>query len=73
MPIQILPRDLKRALDLFEADPSRAWRVGELATACGVAPRTLQSAFVDLLAARRSSFCVTNVSHWRERSYWLRQ
>ncbi len=40
-----LPRDVKKALDLLETDPARAWTVGKLAAACGVARRTLQKHF----------------------------
>ena len=41
----IVPRDVKKALDLLYADPARAFRLDELAAACGVAPRTLQKHF----------------------------
>jgi adenylate cyclase len=40
-----LPRDVKKALALFRANPGRDHRLGELAAACGVAPRTLQKHF----------------------------
>lgn len=39
------PRYLRKALDLVEADVARAWTVGEIAAACGVARRTLQKHF----------------------------
>ncbi len=39
------PRHLRKALDLVEADIARAWTVGEIAAACGVARRTLQKHF----------------------------
>ncbi len=42
---QPLPRDLRQALRLLEAEPARPWRIGELAAACGTAPRTLQKRF----------------------------
>ena len=45
MSLQILPRDLKRALELIKADPTRGWTIGELAKSCGMAPRTLQKRF----------------------------
>jgi TolB-like protein len=41
----ILPRDVKKALDLLKADPSRERSIDELAQACGVARRTLQKHF----------------------------
>ena len=41
----IVPRELKRALELIEGDPSRAWTVVELAAASRLAPRTLQKHF----------------------------
>jgi AraC-like DNA-binding protein/tetratricopeptide (TPR) repeat protein len=40
-----LPRDVRKALDLLEADPGRERSVKALAAACGVAPRTLQKHF----------------------------
>ena len=45
MSVQILPRDLKRALELIRADPTRGWTIGELAKSCGMTPRTLQKRF----------------------------
>jgi TolB-like protein len=42
---QLVPGPLKRALDLFQADPARGWTVGEIASACGVGRRTLQRYF----------------------------
>jgi len=45
MPARILPRDLKKAVDLIEADPARAWNLSELAETCGVARRTLHKRF----------------------------
>ncbi len=44
-----LPRDLNRALDRIKAEPERRWTVVELASACGVAPRTLQRHFRQFL------------------------
>jgi AraC-like DNA-binding protein len=40
-----LPRGLKKAIEWLEAEPARAWRLRDLAAACGVAPRTLQKHF----------------------------
>ena len=45
----LLPRDVKKALDLLTADPARERSVGELAAACGVAGRTLQKHFRQFL------------------------
>ena len=42
---QLVPGPLKKALDLLEADPARAWTVDEIASACGIARRTLQRQF----------------------------
>jgi AraC-like DNA-binding protein/tetratricopeptide (TPR) repeat protein len=43
--VPILPRDVKKALDLLKADPARERSIDELAAACGVARRTLQKHF----------------------------
>lgn len=42
---RVVPRDVRKALTLLEADPARKWSVRTLAAACGVAPRTLQKHF----------------------------
>ena len=41
----LLPRDVKKALDLMRADPAHERSIAELAAACGVAGRTLQKHF----------------------------
>ena len=41
----LLPRDVKKALELFRTDPARDDSVGEIAAACGVARRTLEKHF----------------------------
>jgi len=41
----LLPRDVKKAMELMRADPASARSIGELAAACGVARRTLQKHF----------------------------
>ncbi len=41
----LLPRDVRKALDVLRADVARERRVGELAQICGVATRTLQKHF----------------------------
>ena len=38
---QPLPIGLKKAIERLESEPARAWRLGDLAAAVGVAPRTL--------------------------------
>jgi AraC-like DNA-binding protein/TolB-like protein len=40
-----LPRSLKRAIEKLEAEPERPWRFCDLASVCGVSPRTLQKHF----------------------------
>ena len=40
-----LPRSLKKAIERLEAEPDRAWRLVDLAAACGVITRTLQKHF----------------------------
>jgi AraC-like DNA-binding protein/tetratricopeptide (TPR) repeat protein len=40
-----LPNDVRKAIEWLEAEPARPWRLGDLAAACGVAPRTLQKHF----------------------------
>src|SRR6478736_5348482 len=42
---QPLPRGLRKAIERLESEPARAWRLDDLATAAGVAPRTLQKHF----------------------------
>jgi AraC-like DNA-binding protein/tetratricopeptide (TPR) repeat protein len=41
----LLPRDVKKAMELMRADPAGRRSIGELAAACGVASRTLQKHF----------------------------
>lgn len=45
MSTRVHPRHLRKALDLLEAEPERAWTASRLAAACGVARRTLQKHF----------------------------
>lgn len=45
MPTTLLPRDVKQALVLLNADPVREHTLQDLAAACRVAPRTLQKHF----------------------------
>jgi TolB-like protein len=44
--VPILPRDVRKALDLIAKEPARSRSVGELAAACGVARRTLEKHFM---------------------------
>jgi TolB-like protein len=43
--VPILPRDVKKALELLKADPARARTIDGLAAECGVARRTLEKHF----------------------------
>ena len=43
--MQVLPHDVKQALELLRADPARERSVDELAAACGVGRRTLEKHF----------------------------
>ncbi|KAB2919970.1 MAG: helix-turn-helix transcriptional regulator [Hyphomicrobiaceae bacterium] len=61
MSTELHPWYLHKSIELVEADPTRAWTIGELATSCGVARRTLQKHF------RRDLGC-TPVEHIR----WVR-
>ena len=45
----LLPRDVRKALDVLRADVARERSVGELAAICGVATRTLQKHFKQFL------------------------
>lgn len=56
MSLQILPHDLKRALELIKADPTRGWTMGELAKSSGMAPRTLQKRFQQFVGHGPLSF-----------------
>jgi len=55
-PLPPLPRDLKKAIEWLEAEPMRPWRLGDLATACGVSQRTLQKHFRRFLGRAPLSF-----------------
>jgi transcriptional regulator GlxA family with amidase domain len=41
----LLPRNLKRAIDLLRSDPARAWTIGALAASCNIPRRTLEKHF----------------------------
>jgi AraC-like DNA-binding protein/tetratricopeptide (TPR) repeat protein len=45
MPVQTLPRHLKKAIDLLQADLARGWKVDDLARLCQVPRRTLEKHF----------------------------
>ena len=51
-----LPRSLKRATEKLEAEPERPWRLCDLASACGVSPRTLQKHFIRFLGRAPRTF-----------------
>jgi AraC-like DNA-binding protein/tetratricopeptide (TPR) repeat protein len=54
-----LPRDVKKAIDLFQADPGRAWKIGEIAHLCGVSRRTLEKHFNHFLGCAPLKFLHT--------------
>jgi AraC-like DNA-binding protein len=41
----LLPRNLKKAIDLLRSDPARAWTIGALAASCDIPRRTLEKHF----------------------------
>jgi AraC-like DNA-binding protein/TolB-like protein len=41
----LLPRDVRKAIDLLKADPARAWTIPALAASCGTPRRTLEKHF----------------------------
>ena len=41
----LLPRNLKKAIDLLQTDPARAWTIGALAASCDIPRRTLEKHF----------------------------
>ncbi len=45
MPVQPLPRQLKKAIDLLKTDLARGWKVDDLARLCQVPRRTLEKHF----------------------------
>ena len=45
MPVQPLPRNVKRAIDLLLADLGRGWKVDDLARLCQIPRRTLEKQF----------------------------
>jgi AraC-like DNA-binding protein/tetratricopeptide (TPR) repeat protein len=40
-----LPRDVRKAIDLLQGDPGRAWKIDDIARLCGVPRRTLEKHF----------------------------
>ena len=53
---KLLPRDLKKAVDRLEAEPSRSWTLDDLATVSGVARRTLHKRFRRFLSCTPMEF-----------------
>jgi transcriptional regulator GlxA family with amidase domain len=45
MPRQVLPNDVKKAIDLVRSDLARRWTVKDLARLCGVRRRTMEKHF----------------------------
>ena len=68
---KVLPRHLRKAVERLEADPARAWTVGEIAAGSGVAPRTLQRQFRRFLGCLPMQF-VRDLRLDRARSEVLR-
>ena len=56
MDSRLLPRGLKLAIKLIRSDFARAWTVGELAAACGLARRTMQTQFRSFIGAAPLQF-----------------
>ena len=56
MDSRLLPRGLKRAIDLIQRDFARPWTVPQLASASGVARRTLQTQFRRFIGASPLQF-----------------
>ncbi len=52
----LLPRGLKLAIKLIRSDFARAWTVDELAAACGLARRTMQTQFRSFVGATPLEF-----------------
>src|SRR6266545_448797 len=53
---RLLPRSLKAAIELIQRDFARTWTVDELASACGLARRTLQAHFRRFIGAAPLEF-----------------
>jgi AraC-like DNA-binding protein/tetratricopeptide (TPR) repeat protein len=53
---QLLPRDLKKALNRLEAEPGRPWTIDDLAAVSGVARRTLHKRFRRFLSCTPMEF-----------------
>jgi AraC-like DNA-binding protein len=62
-----LPRNLKKALALLDANPARRWTIGALAAACSVAPRTLQRHFKSYLGSGPVQFARNLRLAWARR------
>ena len=56
MDSRIFPRGVKLAIDLIRRDLARAWTVDELAAACGLARRTMQTQFRRFLGSAPLEF-----------------
>jgi AraC-like DNA-binding protein len=56
MDSRLLPRGLKRAIELIQRDFARPWTIPQLASASGVARRTLQTQFRRFIGASPLQF-----------------
>ena len=62
------PRGVKLAIHVMRRDPARAWTVDELAAACGLARRTMQTQFRRFLGAAPLEFLrLTRLAEARRR------
>jgi AraC-like DNA-binding protein/tetratricopeptide (TPR) repeat protein len=59
MPGRPLPRDVKKAIDLLQGDPGRAWKIDQIARLCGVPRRTLEKHFKRFLGCAPLKFLHT--------------
>ena len=64
----LFPRGVKLAIHVMRRDPARAWTVDELAAACGLARRTMQTQFRRFLGAAPLEFLrLTRLAEARRR------
>jgi AraC-like DNA-binding protein len=50
---------VKKAIDLLQGDPGRAWKIDEIARLCGIPRRTLEKHFKRFLGMRSTKFLHT--------------
>ncbi len=69
---KLLPRDLKKAVDRLEAEPSRSWTLDDLATVSGVRAAHCTSGSAGFSRALQWSSFATSGSSGYARIYWKR-